>query len=107
MFIVVYEMHAHPGQEEAFEAAWAEVTDAIYERQGSLGSRLHRGQGEGLYIAYAQWPSPEAFQNNDPERYDDSQRAAIARMQETIKHADILHMLTVADDRLHQSPAKT
>ena len=106
MFIVVYEMRTHPGQEEAFEAAWAEVTDAIYERQGSLGSRLHRGQGEGLYIAYAQWPSAEAFQSNDPERYDAAQLAAITRMQATIEHADILHMLTVADDRLHNDVAE-
>ena len=104
MFIVIYEFEIHEGQERAFETSWARVTDAIYEKQGSLGSRLHRSQAPGHYIAYAQWPSAEVFQNSAHDNYDEAQLDAMAAMKATIKHADIMNMLAVADDRLHSKP---
>jgi hypothetical protein len=45
--------------ESSFVAAWSSVTAALRDRHGSLGSRLHRG-ADGLWYAYAQWPSAEA-----------------------------------------------
>ena len=104
MFIVVYEFEIHEGQEAAFEKSWGRVTDAIYKKQGSLGSRLHRSQAPGHYIAYAQWPSAEIFQNNNHDNYSPEELDAMAAMQATIKHADIQNMLAVADDRLKTKP---
>lgn len=104
MFIVLYEFEIHEGQEAAFEKSWGQVTDAVYAKQGSLGSRLHRGQAAGHYIAYAQWPSAEVFQNNNHDNYSEEELGMMAAMQATIKQADILNMLTVADDRLHGEP---
>ena len=106
MFIVLYEFEIHEGQEAAFEKSWAQVTDAIYAKQGSLGSRLHRSQAEGHYIAYAQWPSAEVFQQSNHDNYSPEELDAMAAMKATIKHADILNMLALADDRLHSKPFK-
>ena len=39
MLIALYELSSKPGREKEFEKAWGEFTDAIYEVQGSLGSR--------------------------------------------------------------------
>lgn len=100
MFIVLYEFEIHEGQEAAFEKSWGVVTDAIYRKQGSLGSRLHRSQSPGHYIAYAQWPSAQVFQNSSHDNYSPEELDAMAAMKATIKHADIQNMLAVADDRL-------
>lgn len=55
-FAVIYRWRLHPGQEDAFVEAWAEVTHAIRDLCGGLGSRLHKGD-DGTWLAYAQWPS--------------------------------------------------
>ena len=39
------------------------MTNLIKLHEGSLGSRLHK-QKELHYIAYAQWPSKEIFDNS-------------------------------------------
>lgn len=53
-----FEWELHSGQEEQFRAAWTVITEA-YLQQGSLGSRLLRGE-DGRFYAYARWPDPEA-----------------------------------------------
>ena len=40
------------------------MTELIREREGSLGSRLHRA-GSGEYVAYAQWPSRQVWDDSD------------------------------------------
>jgi quinol monooxygenase YgiN len=59
-FAVVYRWRLHPGREEAFGEAWEAVTLALRERRGARGSRLHRAE-DGTWVAYAQWPSREAW----------------------------------------------
>jgi len=54
-FAVIYRWRLHPGQEDAFAKAWAEVTHAIRDQCGGLGSRLHKTD-DGVWLAYAQWP---------------------------------------------------
>jgi heme-degrading monooxygenase HmoA len=61
MFALIYRWRVLPGRDEAFIRAWARLTEIIYERDGSLGSRLHRSD-DGTYIAYAQWPSREVWE---------------------------------------------
>jgi heme-degrading monooxygenase HmoA len=43
MFYVLYRCRLKPGSEEAFRAVWSDITVAIRDGRGGLGSRLHRG----------------------------------------------------------------
>ncbi len=61
MYIVMFEFVVKPGKTEAFLAAWPKVTQGIYLFKGSLGSRLHKSD-EGKWIAYAQWPSKQVYE---------------------------------------------
>ena len=72
MFTVIYSFKVKPNQVEKFIHGWEGLTKLIYEFERSLGSRLHK-VGELDYIAYAQWPSKETFDNagsNLPESAD-------------------------------------
>lgn len=57
-FCVLYRARVHPDKEAQYIAAWSQLTRQLREH-GSLGSRLHRGN-DGLWYAYAQWPSAQA-----------------------------------------------
>lgn len=61
MFIVIYRWRRKPGTETQFATAWAERTRAVVSQEGGLGSRLHRA-ADGLFVAYAQWPSRTAWE---------------------------------------------
>ncbi len=56
---VLYRFRVDPDREDQFMAAWATITIRLRVERGALGSRLHRGP-DGLWFAYAQWPSAEA-----------------------------------------------
>ena len=58
---VLYRFRVRPGQEAAFRAAWADLTRAIRDTRGGLGSRLHHVDGD-LWAAYAQWPDRAAWE---------------------------------------------
>ena len=81
-FAVLYRWRLHEGAEESFVKAWSRVSEFLFSKGGSLGSRLHRGP-EGLWYSYAQWPSAaardQAFagESVDPEA-GRQMRAAIA-----------------------------
>ena len=62
MYCIVIEFNPLPGKEQAFVEVWSELTRYIYQNYGSKGSRLHLSE-EGKYIAYAQWPSKEVYNN--------------------------------------------
>jgi heme-degrading monooxygenase HmoA len=64
MFTLIYRWYVHPGRERHFVDAWLRMTEIIREREGSLGSRLHIVE-DGLYVAYAQWPSRQAWEASD------------------------------------------
>ena len=100
MLIALYELKSKPGREREFEEAWAEVTDAICDTQGSLGSRLHTTEPLGLYIAYAQWPSRAVYESTDASRYSDAQMEARKRLREAMESVRTLHLMEICDDRL-------
>ncbi|MDQ6685873.1 MAG: antibiotic biosynthesis monooxygenase [Pseudomonadota bacterium] len=81
-FAVIYRVRVHAAMEEAYVAAWCRITERLRSERGGLGSRLHRGP-DGIWYAYAQWPSAEARQQAfaqgpiDPEA-EATMRAAIA-----------------------------
>src|ERR1035441_2466455 len=58
-FAVIYRVRLHAGMEQTFVSAWSRITKVLFRSRGGLGSRLHRGP-EGIWYAYAQWPSAEA-----------------------------------------------
>jgi hypothetical protein len=59
---VLYRWKLKEGAGERFAAAWTAVTEHYLSNFGSLGSRLHKGS-DGVWYAYARWPSEEARQN--------------------------------------------
>jgi len=61
MYAVLYRWRLKSGHESSFETAWADRTEEIKKEHGALGSRLHRAD-DGSFIAYAQWPSRESWE---------------------------------------------
>ena len=62
-FAVIYRWRLRRGMEKQFCAAWAETTEKIMEERHGLGSRLHRDD-DGYWVAYAQWPSRQAWEQS-------------------------------------------
>lgn len=60
MFAVIYRWRVVPGLEAQFEAGWRRGTERIAAEFGGWGSRLHN-EGEGVYVAYAQWPDEATY----------------------------------------------
>lgn len=56
---VIYRFRIKPGAEDDFVRAWSAITRGLRDSRGGLGSRLHTGP-DGLWYAYAQWPSADA-----------------------------------------------
>ncbi len=98
--VVLYRWRLTPGHEDRFAEAWAVVTRALLER-GSLGSRLHRGD-DGLWYAYAQWPSTEARRAAFAQPGDDDAEieAAGAAMEDAVAEFFEPVLLTPVDDHL-------
>ena len=62
-FTVVYRWQLHDGKRGQFQRAWETVTTQLIRDQGALGSRLHVSE-DGTVVAYAQWPSKEAWEES-------------------------------------------
>ncbi|WP_249523033.1 FAD-dependent oxidoreductase [Modestobacter marinus] len=63
-----------PGEEEAFERAYAVVTDRLRGTPGLIREELLREPGSDLYHIFAEWESDEDFRNwvDDPSHADQS-----------------------------------
>jgi heme-degrading monooxygenase HmoA len=59
--VVLYRWRLRPGLEPSFIEAWSRITELLRSKEGSLGSRLHRGS-DGIWYSYAQWPNDETRQ---------------------------------------------
>ncbi len=101
MVAFLYRWRLLPGQEDAFVEAWSQVTAALW-RQGSLGSRLHRGS-DGIWYSYAQWPSAEARAEAFTQELEP---AASARMRAAIAESFDEVRLEIADDQLVAWPSE-
>ena len=62
-FAVIYRWRLRPGMEQQFQEAWATITETFMEERRGLGSRLHRDD-DGYWVAYAQWPSRQAWEQS-------------------------------------------
>ncbi len=99
---VIYRFRLKSGAEDEFVEAWSAVTRGLRDQRGGLGSRLHRGP-DGIWYAYAQWPSAEArraaFEQGpvDPEARA-SMREAIAEELPEITLDPIADLLVAVRD---------
>jgi len=62
-FAVIYHWRIRNGLEEQFQQAWATTTELFRAERGALGSRLHQVD-DGTWVAYAQWPTRQAWENS-------------------------------------------
>jgi heme-degrading monooxygenase HmoA len=97
VFAIHYRWRLKPGTDETFCAAWRTMTEAIRASHGSNGSRLHRTD-DGEYVAYAVWPSREAWQAALGQAPSDP--AAAAAMRDCIDESYGALPLEVVDDRI-------
>ncbi|MEM7727709.1 MAG: hypothetical protein AAF311_00375 [Pseudomonadota bacterium] len=64
MYCIVYRFRlSEPSEatEARFVETWSGITDYLKRECDALGSRLHQG-ADGVFFAYAQWPSAEVFE---------------------------------------------
>lgn len=96
MYCVIYLFQLKEGKEIEFKTTWSAFTTLLYETANSLGSRLHKKE-DLSYIAYAQWPDKETFDN---ARNILSQEALSLRddMRATCKNVEVLMDLDVEVD---------
>jgi heme-degrading monooxygenase HmoA len=97
LFCVLYRFVVHAGLEERFVSSWRELTRHIHEHCGSLGSRLHKA-GEREYVAYAQWPSREAWER--AELPEGAGRECRAEMRACCETVETQATLDVVEDQL-------
>mgnify|MGYP000509988688 CR=1 FL=1 len=101
MLAVVLEFDVIEGMENQFRKAWIETTDIIYQNFGSLGSRLHKSDN-GKFIAYAQWPNLNVYEND--QHWPDDSKNTIEKMRACLKigKPTVLHKLTLDTDLLKE-----
>ena len=83
MFAVIYRWKVLPGLEAQFEAGWRRGTVRIAAEFGGWGSRLHKA-GEGVYVAYAQWPDEATWTRAMKTRMHHSDEEARRMYREAI-----------------------
>ncbi|MBP9153167.1 MAG: antibiotic biosynthesis monooxygenase [Flavobacteriales bacterium] len=98
MFAVIYQFKVKENRESEFINAWKQLTQLIYEYEGSLGSRLHK-QSDGMYLAYAQWPAKETWKNSG-NKLPDAANEIRRIMGESCTHIETLYELDCTEDLL-------
>ena len=83
MFCVIYRWRVIAGRELQFEEGWAAGTTRIAAEFGGWGSRLHSA-GDGLYVAYAQWPDKATWEKAMETRMHHSDEEARQKYRDAI-----------------------
>jgi hypothetical protein len=104
MLAVVLEFDVIEGMENEFRDAWIETTEVIYQNFGSLGSRLHKSDN-GKFIAYAQWPDLNVYENDHNWSVDFKNSRERMRASLKIGKPTVLHKLTLDTDLLKKHRA--
>jgi quinol monooxygenase YgiN len=97
MFIALYHWKVKEGREKDFRECWHRITEGIYQRSGSLGSRLHQAD-DGTWVAYAQWPDRQTYDAARSIPVIDAETRAMFR--ESIEEAYPDIYMNVTDDLL-------
>jgi heme-degrading monooxygenase HmoA len=106
MFVVIYRWKLKEGTEERFREGWRRATEAIAEKYGALGSRLHRAE-DGSWLAYAQWPDKDRWQAMRGGPAADAEAFAMMRdsIDDSASALSPLFLMTVTDDHFKQPTA--
>lgn len=99
MFVAVYKFNVLVGSQDQFQKAWSELTKLIYQYEGSLGSRLHSA-GDGIYIAYAQWPSRSIWENSGSNLPEEGSKWREV-MRSVCSKIETIHELEMTEDLLN------
>ncbi len=100
MFIAVYEFKIKAGQEQEFQKAWTNVTDSIAKHRGALGSRLHKTEMSGVFVAYAQWPSREMyFDESGAKKFSAEENLERNKMKAATEYIKTVYLMEVVEDR--------
>jgi hypothetical protein len=97
MFIALYRWRVKEEAEGRFREGWRRLTEEIFSRWGSYGSRLHRAE-DGTWVAYAQWPDRQAWEMSQGQGVVDVEASEMMRRSAEMSHPPIL--MEVADDLL-------
>lgn len=100
MLVALYEFKVKENMKAQFEENWALFTEAIYQKRGSKGSRLHTTKTANTYIAYAQWPDEDTYFSDGDDPYSEEELIAREKMRVSIDTSKVLHLMEVLDDRL-------
>lgn len=109
-FCVIYRARVHPDKEALYVAAWSRLTTLLRMERGALGSRLHRGN-DGLWYAYAQWPSAEvraaafALPSMDPSAEQDIRDSIVEYFPEIVLEPVEDQLVPVAEFARRSLPA--
>jgi heme-degrading monooxygenase HmoA len=98
MFAVIYQFNLKEYRESEFKGSWKQLTQLIYEYEGSLGSRLHK-LNDTSYIAYAQWPDRDTWKNSGNNLPDSANRARKS-MRDCCTEIATLYELDCTEDLL-------
>lgn len=96
-FCIMYRFKVRPAREADFQSAWGRLTEAYKRDRGGLGSRLHRAE-DGLWVAYAQWPTKQMWE--DSRNLGPPDGTAAALMAEAVEERLDPILLTPAKDLL-------
>jgi hypothetical protein len=100
MFCVVYEFEVPQQNEHLFTKVWHQLTEIIKETRGGLGSRLHKDtKRDNVWIAYAQWPNKETW-NNNPSSINPDHNILGARIKDLCVSIQTIYELNMIDDLL-------
>ncbi len=100
MFCVIYAFHVLPGKEDDFLQAWADMTHLIRKHEGGWGSRLHH-EKEGTYLAYAQWPDRETWENSGNKLPPEADEVRTT-MRASCEQIETLHTMDMLMDLLSE-----
>ncbi len=100
MFVAIYSFQLKPGNEKNFLEAWEALTILIRDNLGALGSRMHKSEKEGVYIAYAQWPSRELWERDSSGLLPKEAHIYRQKMKAACTEIKTIHSLEVLSDLL-------
>ena len=101
MFVALYRWKIIEGKEDKFREGWRRVTEEVYRKAGSRGSRLHRAE-DGNVVGYAQWKSREDWKKLQTSFILEDIEAR-EMMRESIEESFPPILMNVTDDFLKES----
>ncbi len=104
MFTVIYKWKVFEDKEQQFIESWKKVTEILYIKHGSLGSRLHKTY-DGFFLAYAQWPDLETWEKD--KEFTEEEQIIRNNIQDSVEERFEPITCDVLDDLLKTVPAKT